>query len=101
MASEQDLSNAPVIFADGIANFNNSTDFAKFYLYRWDPPWIEISGEPENKLVPAAQVVMPLGSAFEAVAFLYKAIENICVNNKEFAQKWAAAKKAAEAQRPI
>jgi hypothetical protein len=97
MASEKDTtSSIPAIFADGVVNFNNSSEFAKFYLFRWDPPWAsQITGDNENKLVPAAQIIMPLDSAFQAVAFLHAAIENLAAGNKDFAQKWANAKQAA------
>ena len=99
MASEPDSRNVPVIFADGIANFNNSSEFAKFYLYRFDPPWVEGEEKTENKIVPAAQIILPLESAFTSIAFLMKAIDNICGDNKEFARRWAEAKKSAQADR--
>jgi hypothetical protein len=57
----------PTIFSDGIANFANSTEIFKFYLFRQDPS-ITGEGPPETRM--AAQVIMPMASFLGSVAFL-------------------------------
>lgn len=87
-----DAKGIPLIFSDGVANFTNSIEIVKFYLYRFDPGNQDITGSEDPKIAGAAQVVMPVSAALESVAFLMKAIDNICVNNPEMTRRWEKAK---------
>jgi hypothetical protein len=75
----------PVIFADGIANFANSTDFFKFYLFRQDP---SISGFGQAEVRAAAQIVMPMSGALLSIAFLNLVMEDLASKDPNIAQKW-------------
>src|ERR1700676_1456514 len=64
----------PIIFADGIANFANSSEVFKFYFYRLDPS-INGEGVPESR--PVAQVIMPLSGVLGSIAFLNAAVADL------------------------
>jgi hypothetical protein len=88
----------PVIFADGIANFANSVDFFKFYLFRQDP---SMSGFGPADSRAAAQIVMPMTGALLSIAFLNLVVQDLCSKYPEIAQKWKDAQAAqAAAFRP-
>jgi len=78
------------LFADGVANFSHSTEFAKFYFFRMDPDFFG-SGAVSGQI--AAQVILPMTSLFQSVAFLNAAIEDICIKSPDLKAKWAEAQK--------
>lgn len=78
----------PVIFADGIANFINSPEFFKFYLYRQDA---SITGVGPTESRAAAQVVMPLSGALLSIAFLNLVINDLAEKYPDIAEKWKEA----------
>jgi hypothetical protein len=78
----------PVIFSDGIANFVNSPEFFKFYLFRQDP---SISGFGPATSRAAAQVVMPMSGALLSIAFLNLVVRDLASKFPDIAQKWEEA----------
>jgi hypothetical protein len=89
----------PVIFADGIANFVNSSEFFKFYLFRHDP---SISGFGPTESRAAAQVVLPMSGALLSIAFLNLVVNDLASKFPDIAQKWEEAQAMqAKAFKPI
>jgi hypothetical protein len=66
----------PTIFADGIKNLANTSQMAKFYLFRFDPSF---TGSDRAKVRPCAQIVMSIDALTNAFAFLENAVKQLQV----------------------
>jgi hypothetical protein len=56
----------PTIFADGIKNLANTSQMAKFYLFRFDPSFTD-SGKAQVR--PCAQIVMSIDALANTLFF--------------------------------
>jgi hypothetical protein len=81
--------NITTIFADGVANFINSTEVFKFYLFRQDPSTNGV-GRPTSQIV--TQIVMPMAGALGSIAFLNAVVEDLAAQYPEIAKAWSDAK---------
>lgn len=78
----------PVIFADGIANFANSPEIFKFYLYRFDP---SITGVGPAESHAVAQIIMPMAGILGSIAFLNVAVNDMATKYPHIAKAWVEA----------
>ena len=78
----------PTIFADGVANFVNSSEVFKFYLYRADPSSNGV-GPPQSQ--PIAQIIMPMAGALGSIAFLQAVVMDLSKQYPAVAKAWQEA----------
>lgn len=78
----------PTFFADGVMNFNNSTEITKFYFFRYDPSF---NATGPNKPQASVQAVMSMTAFLQTAAFFNAAIENLMATGTVKKETWAAA----------
>jgi hypothetical protein len=67
-------SELPTIFADGIRNLANTSQMAKFYLFRFDPSFTDAN---KAQARPCAQIVMSIDALANTFVFLENAVKQL------------------------